>query len=286
MWKAINKVLHKNENSVKLSSVEVDGKCLTRERNVLGTLNGQFVSVSSNLAKKIVSRPGGDCLQNIKTEQKVMKFKIVDSSFILNAIKQLKNGKAAGPDKMPTKIVKDVGYLVSKPLLMIFNSSLEKGVFADVWKLARVTPIFKSGSKKDVNNYRPISVISIFSKMLERIVHDQIFTFLLENNVITKNQLAFRKRYSTITSLIRCADHWYENIDNKKLNLAIFCDLTKTFDTVDHKILVEKLRRYSMRDTVRNWFQSYLDPRTQFCAAKGQKSMAREVHVVYLKVPP
>ena len=248
-----------------------------RERDVLETLNRHFVSVGTNLAKKIVSRPGDDCLQNIKTEQKVMKFKIIDSSFILNAIKQLKNGKAAGPDRVPTKIVKDVGDLVSKPLSMVFNSSLEKGIFPDIWKLARVTPIFKSGSKKDVKNYRPISVISIFSRMLERIVHDQIFDFLLENNVITKNQSAFRKRYSTITSLIGSADHWYENIDNKKLNLTIFLDLKKAFDTVDHKILVEKLRRYGMRDTAGNWFQSYLDQRTQFCAANGRKSMAREV---------
>ena len=75
MWKAINKVLDKNENSVKLSSVEVEDKCLTRERDVLETSNRHFVSVGTNLAKKIVSRPGDDCLQNIKTEQKVMKFK-------------------------------------------------------------------------------------------------------------------------------------------------------------------------------------------------------------------
>ena len=171
-----------------------------------------------------------------------MAFKAVDSSFISNVIKQLKNGKAAGPYKVATKIVKGVGDLVSKPLSMISNSSLEKEVFLDIWKLVRVTPIFKSGAKKDVDIYRPISVISIFSRMLERIVHDQIIDFLLENNVITKNQSAFRKLYSTITSLICSTDHWYENIDNKKLNLTIFLDLKKAFYTVDHKILVEKLR--------------------------------------------
>ena len=193
------------------------------------------------MVKKIVSRLGDDCLQNIKPEQKVMTFKTVESSFISNAIEQLKNGKAAGPDEVPTTIVKDVGDLVSKPLSMIFNSSLEKGIFPDIWKFARVTPIFKSGAKKDVYNYRPISVTSIFSRMLERIVHDQMFDFLLENNVITKNQSAFRKLYSTITSLICSTDHWYENIDNKKLNLTIFLDLKKAFDMVDHKILVEKI---------------------------------------------
>ena len=86
----------------------------------------------------------------------------------------------------------------------------------------------------------PNSVILIFARMLERIVHDQIYDFLLENNVITKNQSAFRKLYSTTTSLICSTDHWYEKIENKKLNLAIFLDLMKAFDPVDHKILVEK----------------------------------------------
>jgi hypothetical protein len=178
---------------------------------------------------------------------------------------------------VPTTIVKDVGDLVSKPLSMIFNSSLANGMFPDIWKLARVTPIFKSGAKKDVNNYRPISVISIFSRILERIVHDQMFDFLLENNVITKNQSAFRKLYSTITSLICSTDYWYENIDCKKLNLTIFLDLRKAFDTVDHKIMVEKLRRYGIRNTAGNWFQSYLDHRKQFCSVNGQRSKTSEV---------
>jgi len=98
---------------------------------------------------------------------------------------------------------------------MIFNSSLENGIFPDIWKLARVTPILKSGVKKDVNNYRPISVISVFSRILERIVHDQILNFILENNVLTKNQSASRKLHSTIKPIKGTTDYWYENIDSK-----------------------------------------------------------------------
>ena len=128
-----------------------------------------------------------------------------------------------------------MGNLVAKLLAMIFNSSLENGIFPNIWKLARLTPIFKSGVKKDLNNYRPISVISVFSRILECIVHDKILNFILENNVLTKNQSAFRKVYSTITSLIGNTDYWYENIDSKKLNLTIiFLDLRKAFDAVDH----------------------------------------------------
>ena len=89
-----------------------------------------------------------------------------------NAILKLKNGKAAGPDKVSTTIIKDVGDLVSKPLTMIFNSSLMYGVFPDIWKITRVTTILKSGAKKDVNNYRPTTVSSVFSKILERIVDE------------------------------------------------------------------------------------------------------------------
>ena len=132
-------------------------------------------------------------------------------------------------------------------------------------------------SMEDVNNYRPISVISVFSRILERIVHDQILNFILDNNILTKNQSAFRKLHSTITSLIGTTDYWYENIDSKKLNLTIFLDLRKAFDTVDHEIMVKKLWKYGMRGNTGSWFQSYLDQRKQYCSENGQRSMASEV---------
>ena len=133
---------------------------------------------------------------------------------------------------------------------MTFNSSFENCILPDIWKLARVTPIFKSGVKKDVNNYRPISVISVSSRILERTVHDQILNFILENNVLTKNQSAFRKLHSKITSLTGTTDYWYENIDNKKQNLTIVLDLRKAFDTVDHEIMIKKLWKYGIRGNI------------------------------------
>ena len=122
---------------------------------------------------------------------------------------------------------------------MIFNSSLKYGAFPNIWKLAKVTPIFKSGSKRDGNNYRPISVISVFSQMLEEIAHDQLSRYLISNKILTPNQSAFRKMHSTITSLIKGTDYWYKYMDKKQLNLAIFLDLKKAFDTVDHTILIK-----------------------------------------------
>ena len=192
-------------------------KYLTRERDVVEAMNRHFALVGPKLEEKITSKPDDDCLCYITPESNVMTYKIINETYMHNAIKNLSNGKAANRDKIPNTINKDVGDIITKPLTMIFNSSLTNGVFPDIWKIARITLIFKSGAKNDVNSYRPISVISVFSRILERIVHDQLYEFLRANKVITSNQSAFQKLYSTVTSLICSKDYWYENIDHKHL---------------------------------------------------------------------
>ena len=137
---------------------------------------------------------GNTTSQKITPESNVMTFKTIIETHMHSAIKNLKNGKAACPDKIPITIIKDVGDLITKPLTMIFNSSLTNRVFPDIW---------------------PISVISVFSRILERIVHDQLNEFLRVNKVITRNQSAFQELYSAVTSLICSTDCWYENIDRK-----------------------------------------------------------------------
>ena len=122
--------------------------------------------------------------------------------YVLDAIGRLKNGKASGPDKVTVNLVKDAAKRIAFPIMCIFNSSITNGVFPDVWKTASVTPIHKSGSKSDLNNYRPISVIFVFAWMLERLAHDQLAEFLKVSTTLTSSQAAFRKLYSTTTPLI------------------------------------------------------------------------------------
>ena len=277
MWQTINNVLDRSSKSTMPASLDIGGKKLTKEGDIVEALNHHFVSVGPKLASKIEQNANDDPLQHINNEPTTMRLTPVDDNYVPKAIKQLKNGKAPGPDKIPIILIKDAVDLISKPLTLIFNSSLWKGIFPDVWKLARVTPIFKSGSKSVANNYRPISVISVFSRILERIVHDQVYEYLKVNKVLTMSQSAFQKLCSTIPSLIDSTDYWYENIDHKQLNLAIFLDLKKAFDTVDHKILLEKLRKYGIRELSGDWFESYLKNRRQYCAANGYESRPRTV---------
>ena len=277
MWQTINNVLDRSSKSTMPASLDIGGKKLTKEGDIVEALNHHFVSVGPKLASKIEQNANDDPLQHINNEPTTMRLTPVDDNYVPKAIKQLKNGKAPGPDKIPIILIKDAVDLISKPLTLIFNSSLWKGIFPDVWKLARVTLIFKSGSKSEANNYRPISVISVFSRILERIVHDQVYEYLKVNKVLTMSQSAFQKLCSTITSLIDSTDYWYENIDHKQLNLAIFLDLKKAFDTFDHKILLEKLRKYGIRELSGDWFESYLKNRRQYCAANGYESRPRTV---------
>ena len=258
-------------------TLDVEGRTITKEKDIAEALNHHFTTIGPKLASKLESRSDDDPLKHINAQQNKMMFVPADETYVLNAIKQLKNGKAPGPDKISTKLIKDAADFIWKPQTMVFNSSLKYGVFPDIWKLARVTPIFKTGSKKDANNYRPISVISVFSRMLEKIVHDQLIEYLVTNKLLTPNQSAFRKLYSTVTSLINGTDYWYDNMDKKQLNLAIFLDLKKVFDTVDHRILIKKLGAYGIRGISGAWFSTFLSNKKQFCSVNGQKSGARLV---------
>ena len=195
MWKTINKVLENNVKSTTLSCIKNNGDTLTKECDMLEALNHHFVSVGLNLAKQIDVKPEDDCIKHITSVRDKIKLKAIDGGFVLNAIVRLEKGKASGPDKVSVTLVQDATKSISFPLALIYNSSLKNGAFAEVWKLAKVPTIYKSGARIDVNNYRPISVISVFSRMLERILHDQLFEFLQTNNTLTDNHAAFSKLY-------------------------------------------------------------------------------------------
>ena len=151
--------------------------------------------------------------------------------------------------------------LISIPLCNIFNNSLSSGLFPDDWKCARVTPLFKQGERTDVNNYRPISVISIIAKVFERIVYDQLHSFLENEEIITNQQSGFRSLHSTVTALLEATGSWAVDIDRGNVNAVVFLDLKKAFDTVDHDVFLGKLSLYGIQESAYDWFKSYLNNR-------------------------
>ena len=149
------------------------------------------------------------------------------------------------------------------------------GVFPDICKAARVIPICKLGRQSDLNNYRPISVLSAASRIFETVARDQLFGFLTASNLLSKHQFAYRKLHSTITSLLNVTDSWYSNADQNTFNISLFLDLRKAFDTIDHDTLLAKLQKCGICQKELAWLAAYLTERQQYCYLNGQNSEKR-----------
>ena len=138
-------------------------------------------------------------------------------------------------------------------------------------------PIHKGGSSDEVNNYRPISLLSVFDKIIEKLMHKRLYHFLEIHNILYENQFGFRKNNSTIHALLEITEKIKDSIDKGKFGCGIFIDLKKAFDTVNHDILLAKLEHYGVRGTYLNWFRSYLTGRKQYVTINGENSKLLEI---------
>ena len=190
---------------------------------------------------------------------------------ILDIINSLEN-KSTGPSSIPLKMLSVIPDLIIIPLAHIINMSFLTGVYPDLIKIVKIVPIHKGGSSQDVNNYQPISLLSIFDKIIEKLIHKKLYGFLEEHNILYHNQFGFRKNNSTVHALIQISEMIKASIDTGKFGCGIFIDLRKAFDTVNHEILLNILEHYGIRDSMLKWFQSYLIDRKQYVSINGQSS--------------
>ena len=167
---------------------------------------------------------------------KMTRFKLVSHTKVTKLLNGLSNSKAIGLDKISGKILKTAAPTIALLLTHIFNHAIITGCFPQEWKAARLLPLHKKGPRDIPENYRPISILPVISKVMERIMYDQIYEYLDENSILSENQFGFRKSYSTASALLDCTSSWYVNMDRKMFNLVVLLDLKKAFDTVNHGI--------------------------------------------------
>ena len=197
-----------------------------------------------------------------KTQLK-FKFEYVSNIFVRKQLKNLKRNKATGLDELPATVLKDCADCSSPIITHIINLSLNTSSFPELWKRARVTPIHKSGPKDKPENYRPISVLPILSKICERAVHFQVMKHLEDQKLLTDRQFGYRKNRSTEQAAILLSDEIRKQVNDGKLVGAMFLDLSRAFDTISHATLTEKLTLYGISGDELEWFKSYLFNRRQ-----------------------
>ena len=235
-WKVLREILNMNNPSSKKKLIfDINNKTTTDPNEIATGFNNFFVTIGPQLAKNIKSNINP--LSYVKSVNNSMVLTDVTSTEVRNVIASLKNS-SSGYDEFPPFVGKSCVEAYIKPLTHLINVSLKSGVFPSELKLAKVVPIFKAGDTSAINNYRPISVLSFFSKVYEKIVYNHVLDFVDDNNVLYDYQYGFRHSHSTQQAIITLIDRISKSLDKGDIAIIILLDLKKAFDTVDHRILL------------------------------------------------
>ena len=244
-----------------------NGTVSTKEPEVADCLNNYFANIGSDIAKSL---PNTD----IRTYQQYLT-NFIDSSFnitpvteadILKTYKSLRSSNAIDIDGLTKRIFDSIFDLLLPHITKIVNLSFITGTFPAKMKVAKVTPIFKAGDRKCPANYRPISILPFFSKILEKTFNDKLLNFLIGKDIINPAQYGFIHGRSTVLAAVDLLETIGEALKNKQNTIAVSLDLTKAFDSLNHTILLDKLHHYGIRGLPLGWLTSYLASRSQITA--------------------
>ncbi|MGL1888436.1 MAG: reverse transcriptase family protein [Reichenbachiella sp.] len=246
--------------------------------------NQFFCSIAENLVKQLPPITGKYGFNFVKKyyqakagTDKILTIKPVTEDKVKQMILKLNAFKATGLDGLPAKFLRDSAETVAKPLTYIINLSIECGEFPQELKLAKVVPIYKKKEKTEPGNYRPVSILSIVSKLFEKIVCEQLTEHLDSNNYLYELQSGFRSSYSTDSCLIHLSDYILKQQDKGHYTGMVILDLQKAFDTVNHQILLSKLRAMNVGQSAIKWFESYLGCREQKVDISGTLSESESI---------
>lgn len=192
-------------------------------------------------------------------------------SELRNVIANLKL-TSPGHDNIDIRVVKECSDIILPFLKYIINLSFQHGCFPKNLQISKVTPIYKKGSKSQLNNYRPISLLSTFSKIFEKVMVARLMDYLTKHSLLTDHQYGFRPGFSTERAVHSLCRSMYHSLDMKCYQITLFCDLTKAFDTISHNILLDKLKVYGVRGPAYIWLKSYLNHRQQYTVINNTPS--------------
>ena len=265
-WENINKLINRNSKHISQSNSFSDDK---QEYNtpteIANGFNKYFTNIGPSLSKNIPSShiKAVDFLSNRTTLNSLYLYPATPPE-IAKIIKLMKPKTSTGHDNISPKVLKSIDDTIALPLTHIANLSMSTGIFPNRMKIAKVITIYKSDDTTLFKNYRPISILPTFSKILERLVYNRLYKFLKTHSLLSNSQYGFIKNLSTEQAILELQDSVVKSLAKKHYTIGIFLDLTKAFDSLDHSILISKLYHLGIRGLALNWFQNYLSNRKQF----------------------
>jgi exonuclease III len=274
MWNFIKSEsnMYNNKNEIQLN---IEGKQVTNPMQLANIFNDYFTNATTMPQLGNYNDPM-TAIDNLLTSCTKSPSQIhmapVTGNEIKKIIKSLKMKSSCGYDEVPPKILKiSLPYIIS-PLVHLCNRSLHSGIFPSWLKYAQIVPIFKKGDKEQPTNYRPITLLTSFSKIFEKVIYTRLENHINVNNILASEQYGFRSNTSIEQAIYQLTNNILKALDNKQLVGGIFCDLTKAFDCVDHKILLNKLEFYGITGNANKLLKSYLTERYQRVTIRNKAS--------------
>ena len=280
-WCFVNRVLKKSSKAdTDPTFLEVDDRKIASPKELAENFNNYFSSIGKGLTENL-PQPITDFRSFLKVDESGVPFEFtaISSDHTLDVIRSMSGKKAIGYDGIPMQIIKENDLILSPVITHMINLVIKCSTFPDKQKIARVKPLHKKGDRFNVNNYRPISILTSISKITEKILTFQIRCHLELNNLLTDCQFGFRESRSTTLAISRLMEKLYHNFNNAEITQGIFIDFTKAFDTIDHNILLQKLPYYNFRPSACQLLSSYLSDRKQFVKIKDQASGMKNISI-------
>jgi len=273
-WQTINGIINQQKNSNDYPKEFLIGNSFSSDYNkIANEFNKYFTEIGPKLASQIKPPENKSYKDFLKSPtQNTFSFSAINIDMVTKAIDSLKPKTSYGHDRISNKLLKYVKYEISWPLMQLINQSFHSGIFPRSLKIAKVTPLHKKNEKYIFDNYRPVSILPSVSKVFERIMHQQIYHYFDNFKLFFISQYGFRPNHSTELAVLELTDRILMEMDKNNVPVNIFMDLSKAFDTLDHQILLHKLKYYGFRDVSYNLMQSYLSNRLQYIEINNTQS--------------
>ena len=275
-WIIIKDVLNKCKMSRTNDTFKYNNITTTDKHTIANGFNDYFVNVGRTLADSIPQNGPDYKLYLPPSNDATIFLKQATNDEILRIISKL-NSNTPGHDEICLNDISLVIDILINPLTHIINLSLSQGIFPEELKRAKIIPLYKASDPMLFSNYRPISLLPLFSKVLERIMYNRLIEFINKYKILYKYQFGFRKDHSTYMALIILVDKITAALDKGEFTIAVLIDFRKAFDTVDHKILLNKLYHYGIRGIAFDWISSYLRNRMQYVYYNNTNSVPKPI---------